>query len=245
MASLIYKDFIILRKNLIILFCSVVLLSCMPFMILVDDAAAEAGLNSFLALFIIMVYAMVFVVMGMFMTAPFEPDERKKWADFITSSPQGIKRQIGAKYYYVLILGLFELFWCMTLEYIYMAVFPEMEFSALSLCVMFFYFQLFIYAVEIPFLIRFGSKVGGMYRAALAIFIILIIVVYALFGDLSRIGSIESFYDFILSLVDGEDVSNGFLFVSAISPYIAVALFYLSYRLSCKLYLKGVEEYDK
>ena len=245
MGALIYKDFIINRNNLLILFCPILLISAMPLATLVGENAVLDEVGVLLPLLFIFAYAMIAYIISMFMSAPFEPDERKKWADFITSSPQGTTGQIGAKYYFVLILAILGLFWCTILENIYAVVFPEVQLSVGNLCITFFYIQLLTVSIEIPFVVRFGSKVGSMIKALTLILVILVVVVYALFGDLSIFGSIDSFYDWLLNLISGNSKSDILLYISAIFPYLSIALFYLSYRISCKLYLRGVEEYDK
>ena len=41
-----------------------------------------------------------------------------------------------------------------------------------------------------------------------------------------------------------DDMAAPKLLIATFLPHIIVLLYYLSYRISCKLYLKGTEEYD-
>ncbi|MDE7093708.1 MAG: hypothetical protein K2O52_02230, partial [Oscillospiraceae bacterium] len=70
-------------------------------------------------------------------------------------------------------------------------------------------------------------------------------IIYALFGDLSIFGSVDNFYEKIINFIDGKNTPEILLLVIGIFMHVAVLFYYLSYKISCKYYLKGVECYDK
>ena len=68
---------------------------------------------------------------------------------------------------------------------------------------------------------------------------------YIFFGDLSIFGSPEKILELFEKLSDTSLMTDISLVLLAVFPYFAVGLYYLSYKLSCKLYLKGAEEYER
>ncbi len=90
-----------------------------------------------------------------------------------------------------------------------------------NLCITFFYIQLLTVSIEIPFVVDFGSKVGSMIKALTFILVILVVVVYALFGDLSIFGSIDSFYDWLFNLISGNSkIRYTFIYFCNITIFI-------------------------
>jgi hypothetical protein len=69
-----------------------------------------------------------------------------------------------------------------------------------------------------------------------------LVIVYLLFGPLPDSDKIfETIGNWFLS---GDKWSGLLLGAVAILPYIVFALYYISYRISCGLYQRGVETYD-
>ena len=107
---------------------------------------------------------------------------------------------------------------------------------------------------SLPFVIRYGSKRGVNIKVAVILIIALCIGIYALFGDISYFMKGEGFVNQIQEAVmniNGNEVADKLLkqdasklLIASLIPHIIVGLYYLSYRISCKLYLKGTEEYD-
>ena len=69
-------------------------------------------------------------------------------------------------------------------------------------------------------------------------------VVYGLFGDLSWI-DLESIWDKAFHLLKNMNDSTGLIWGQIVFFSAVAVMYYLSYRISCKFYLKGVEHYDK
>lgn len=242
MAGLLYKEWLLQRKNLIILFISILFLSSMHFFVLAGDEI-PLDLDMFSTLYGVFVCVMLFLITGMFQPGIFAVDESKIWANYITSSPLRVKGQVRSKYYFVLLMSIALLFWIMLWGYIFTAV-SGVDMNLMGVSAALFYIQLTLRAFELPFIVRFGSKIGGTYKSMIGIAALFIVIVYLLFGNLSYFGSLEDFFAWLDNLLQ-----NGFpdsmMLITSLFPYLAVLLYYLSYKISCKMYLKGVETYVK
>ena len=180
-----------------------------------------------------------FVMAGFLQGTEFNTDEKKSFAYFVTSTPEGVRGYIRTKYELVFVMMMLTLFsvqlgdWVMTLV---CAAYGVEWFSLAEPMIMLSFLQMLLRAIEIPFTIRFGVKNGSTIKMImLVIMVIAFLIVLAVFTD--YIGEL---------FVSGtEKLSTLAKILLALFPVIAVGLYYLSYRLSVKLYLKGVERYDK
>lgn len=241
MKGLLYKDLIVQKVNLICIGIVIFLLP-MPLWIMANDEYQDEGLAAMLMCS--GTYCIIFFIIGMFQSAMFEHDETKKWSGYITSSPIATEGQVASKYLMSLIISIIALFWCYIVGIICETIFEGMT-SPFSLCVGLFYFQLFMRAVEFPFVARFGCKSGAAIKGAVFVLIILAAAVYGLFGDISFIGSFDSVMDKLISILSGDGISSYAMLILSLLPFICIALYYASYRISCRLYLKGIESYEK
>lgn len=109
----------------------------------------------------------------------------------------------------------------------------------------------FARAVEFPCYIRFGKKNGNKYRSVALFAIFLLITVYVLFGDLSIFMSKEAFSELVMYIaapdpsMDVPPIIKGITTFVYLFPAISFVAYYFSYKISVKLYKKGVECYDK
>ena len=60
-----------------------------------------------------------------------------------------------------------------------------------------------------------------------------------------KFGTMEDFILFLLDVMSGKRGGTTLLAVSALLPLITLGAYYLSYLLSCKLYLKGAEQLEQ
>jgi hypothetical protein len=135
--------------------------------------------------------------------------------------------------------------WCYILDIIISAAYGITGGTGLVVGMILFYVQLFLNSLEFPFMVRFGSRAGSVYKTAVFFVFIFILLVYALFGDLSVFGSIDKVYELIFGMLSGEAFGGGTLLVLSLCPFIAALCYYFSCKFSCKLYLKGAENFDK
>ena len=70
------------------------------------------------------------------------------------------------------------------------------------------------------------------------------ILLYALFGDISFFFSLNEDYT-LLDVIKEYLSSEKVVFALSLIPYISVAMYYFSYRISLALYRKGVETYEQ
>ncbi len=243
MYGLIIKDFYVNRKYSIIFAAAIVLLHALEF--LAAMSGEDDGSNSFIfKLLGVMVVFSSFYMIGMLQHGLFESDERKKWAYYVTSTEGGAAAQISAKYISVYLLCMGGVIICNTIGAL-AADLSGFSFDVMPLVLAAFFSQMLLRAIDIPFVVAFGTKRGNMVRGAVLVLGILAVVTYALYGDLSYFGnSMDTFWEKFFELFDMKD--NPRLMVVLLTAALAVMpLYYLSCRLSCRLYLKGVDGYDK
>ena len=109
-----------------------------------------------------------------------------------------------------------------------------------------FYIILLYFAVDIPFSIRFGVKKGAQIKCIILVAALLCVVIYLLFGPLPDSADVifDAVYGTIEKLINNQ-FSDEMMLVMGIIPIISVFGYIASYFISCKLFMKGVEEYDK
>ncbi|WP_294483418.1 ABC-2 transporter permease [uncultured Ruminococcus sp.] len=103
---------------------------------------------------------------------------------------------------------------------------------ALPLC----FVQILLRAIDIPFVYRFGSKKGSFVKLICLIVFVFILLAFLILNT-------ERFDSIIESCKKVINVQNSSLLLS-VGLAVCLALYYLSYRITCRLYLKGVEQYD-
>ena len=241
MAGLLYRDLVLNKKNLLSIALGEIGISILMFFPLIfEDGYAETSFVS--ALLSVFVFIMAFLVLGLMTASIFETDESKKWAYFITSTPLTDVSQIRGKYLFTLLLYVALFVWCYFLS-VLSAVLGGAANSMVACLMMF--IMLAANAIEFPFLVRFGSKAGSHIKTAVILIAMIIAFEYIFFGDLSIFGSPEKILELFEKLSDTSLMSDISLTVLAVFPYFSAGLYFLSYKLSCKLYLKGAEEYER
>lgn len=169
----------------------------------------------------------------------FKADEKPATYSFFFSTPLSAKGLLQSKYYFLLLINLGILFICFLTDTVAMVILGEYGISCIASCVIYFSDVLILLSFIIPFHIRFGSH-SSMEIQGFSIFLIFsLIVVYALFGDISFFfaeNMIESLFEYLHS--------EKMIFIHSLIPYVGVLMYYLSYRISLVLYRKGIENYE-
>lgn len=252
MWGLLYKDFSVMKKELLICGVSVLGISLMLFIPWAGIFETNDVSSEFLtvesmtyAITPMVAYICIFIAISMAQDGIFAHDERKVFSAYITATPMGENGQVLSKYYMTLLLGFAGVVWGFVCDSICTLI-SGIKGSAASIYITIFFIQILLRAVEMPFIIRFGEKHGRTYKILLISTIAFVGVVYLLFGPLPENMSLDGFFEFIVRFVKNEAaVSTTMLGVAALFPYIALLLYYGSYKISCKLYQKGVNNYDK
>ncbi|MCH5192600.1 MAG: ABC-2 transporter permease [Oscillospiraceae bacterium] len=238
MNGLLYKEF---RQNrfMLLIGCGIALvLLIMPIKAVIDEP--ESTILLYKAAFT----AAVFFLTGAIQQIFFQSDEQKKWAYFVSATPKSVSGMLWTKYTVVFMTSGICFIYCFIADCA-LCIFAEDSMVA-QIAVQLIYIQLFLRAIEIPFWVRFGTKRGNMVKAFFVLVIIFAVILYLLFGDLSifRAGLMDRLYRMLTDFMEG-NVPDWVFLVQGIFPFAAAALYYLSYKISCRLYLKGVEEFDK
>lgn len=240
MGGLIYKDFLTNKKSVFIMLGGVLYTGIMILLPNFIENEDIEDISMFMQLYAILAIVVLFFITGAFQGNMLKNDESKRWAYFITSTPM-LKKHIEAKYWFILIISFGIVFITSILDALNCMVTGS---ATLQMIIIFiFCIQIIMRSIEIPFLVRFGSDMGGYYKAGVLVLICLIALIYYLFGDLSHFGSADNFYEWILNSLSGENMT--FMIIVAVLPFIAFGMYYLSYKVSCKLYLKGAENFEK
>lgn len=257
MNGLLYKN---LRQNILAVIISAIAPSVILFLMIFFTSDGEESTFSIQSVFQnladsgIMI-RLFFIFMGYMIAEPclfliISSDEVKKWAYFSVTTPTGIKGQLYVKYVVIFMMcGLTFICTCITdmlLCSVTEIITGEEITSIASIMSILFYGQLFMKAIDLPFAVRFGTHKGSNVKMAMLLGIFLILIIYLLFGPLPA--DFESFTDSIYKAVENfinGDVPDWIFLVQGIFMIIAVSGYILSYLISCRLYLKGVESYDK
>ena len=160
--------------------------------------------------------------------------------------PDGTARQIYGKYVVVFmtyalfyVSGVFtDSFFC----WIVFRVTGETTLHMNSLLLLMLFVQMFLRSVDVPFLVRFGSKYGK-YVLILSYILILFAVLLTSMYVPAFENMIEGIRDWCIRLMNGELEEEAQFIVSAF-PVAAIAAYLISYRVSCRLWLKGVANYE-
>lgn len=250
MLGLFYKDFLIMKKELLLNFLAMIGCSILMFLpwenILEANGMVTDVINGETMTFVIMpliAYFFIFGTISGLQNNLFSGDERKGYSAFITATPITAKGQVLSKYYETLFLSFLGIIWGTVCDLISSLVSGTMG-SAINIYLTLFFIQILLRAIDMPFLIRFGQKHGKIVKLLMVAVITLIGIVYRLFGKLPDMNSDSLFAVVLLWLINEKNLSAFMLGVVSLAPYVAVILFYLSYRISVKIYQKGVENYD-
>lgn len=196
-----------------------------------------------------MVYSIMIAVgaffASSFISGIFLGDDRKLLAYFIVSTPQGVKGYLYNKFVLCFALnGIYMISWYFTNDLyntIKYAITGQEADSIASIFIMLFFLLLFVCAVDIPFIIRFGQKRGSFIKTvAMLIAATLLTIGFAILP--------QAVQDELLQIFDHVrqgKADNVIMLIVSVLPLITLALYMLSYRISCKVFMKGVEDYDK
>lgn len=235
MRGFFYKDVVMSKMSLIVIAALTVI-----------SAGAGVFLTKFYEndstsamIFPLAVVLMDFIFVGMFDTGLFVFDESRLWQSFAASTPQAFKAQAQSKYLLVLAINLFVIFVFQLADSITAFLTDTAYGMMTSVAFLMFSIQIISCAVEIPFMVCFGSQKGVNVKFAIIGIILLIVGIYFLFGDISFLFE-GNFKEILIAFLQ----KGGTMWVMALLPYFAIALYFLSYKISTALYRKGAENYD-
>ena len=167
-------------------------------------------------------------------------DDRKLWGYWITASADGYKGFLRVKY--EMIFGMIVLF-LFSLQFVdmgYCAVAADMGMtdagSISDIALLLGFVQILVRATDIPFTYRFGSKKGGFIKLICTVTLAILLCVVLILN----VDNMDKIMDMGKTIFN-EHTSS---LILSLGLVVCLGLYYLSYRITCKLYLKGVEQYD-
>lgn len=167
-------------------------------------------------------------------------DDRKLWGYWITATPDGYKGFLRVKYEMIFAMIVLFLFTLQCVDRGYCAAAADMGMTEIGeisgIAVLLCFVQILLRAIDIPFVYRFGSKKGSFVK--LICLIVLTIILLALL--ILNTERFDTIIDTCKKVVSGQNSS----LILSIGLVVCLALYYFSYRTTCRLYLKGVEQYD-
>ena len=245
MSGLMYKNF---RLNLAsMIFSLVTAAACCLTMILVcvygfvlPGKVPEPEETSELTFGFAACYFLAFWLPSMASSSLFSVDESTTCCAFAMSLPQGAKGHVEAKYYYILALNISIMFITFISDTITTAMTGGAADNS-ALIVIIFAIFLLLSAIEIPFMIRFGSQRGVAIKGAVVGGVFIIAALYFLFGDISWLLSDNDPLQELMKWLQSGDI----FFWLSLFPFAAIAAYFLSCKISVRLYRKGAETYEQ
>ena len=248
MLGLLYKDIKVNRSNLLITMAVVLFFSITPIagdMLSGKDAGAGDGSRIYYFIYFFL-YGMSFIIVGMMASNLLSGDERKKWGYFTASVPGGIKKQVASCYILVFLSIVLTLGYTVIANFLTRKLLSETVPDVSGMMALIALVVLFFRAIELPFFFAFGSKTGSFVKTLLVVLLILFVSIYFMFADLSWLGSEDSVMEGLFKFIEKLDIRHilslgtfGRLILLAVPGYI------VSWGISTKVYLKGVERFEK
>lgn len=242
MVGLLYKDFVAIKGRIYLIFLSL----GMVLTVLLRMALHFEGID----LIIFTLYFCFTMILFLFLvnkieTAIIATDEGRKRKNYCLGLPISKQTYVASKYIFLLI-GFFVVMSMLILLGSFCRIGCEdkvMEGNIIQLiglvpslaCIM-----LFISSIELPFFIGFGSKKGAYLKTGLLIACFFLIIVYLMFGNLDIFDQI-SIINLFNYLEKHPDIA---LTCQVFIPYCSLGLYYVSYRISCLLFLRREWEND-
>lgn len=231
MAGLMYKNFLLYRVELIVIGALQLFISATVLLTGITDSGSPEGT--------LLLYGCMFLIIGYIESGLFAPDEKQTARNFLIATPTGAAGHIQSKYWFLLLVNLGVLICCFLTDTVVFALTADENTMTGVLLVLLFSMSLVIDALSLPFIIYFGTNYGLNAKGTALGVILLLVLVYALFGDISYFLS----NDFMTAMEKLFEDGNVLLMLGLL-PYGAGLLYWLSCRLSVVLFRKGAENYD-
>lgn len=242
MAGLLYKDFVAIKGKLYVALMFAILGLALAVRMFVPAMYIDGPLWAVCLMVTLLFY---FVVVGKLELSLIAADEGRKQKQYYLSLPVSRKQYVASKYLFLLLtfwailsfsalLQTICLFSCENEAIQQMILMVNGLLPALTSGFM------ILPTVELPFFVGIGTKRGSQVKTGLVIALFFLIIVYLFFGDLTILDRIN--FMGILNYLKGHP--SLLLVLQVLAPYGVMLLYYLSYRISCKLFAKRGWEND-
>lgn len=249
MAGLLYKDFVGIKGKMTVILFSLATMIFLAARIIfpgVTDVVSDGEVNDI----ILMLCVLMLIFVGFFMISSWtvaicRNDEKCKARQFVNALPLAKNSYIASKYIFIAI-AVYVIF---SLEQIWTIIFSGMagENGIASLATTAGMFltsissaSMLLAAIELPFYFTFGVKKGSAIKVAILCILFFAVAYYMMFGDLSIIENWD-----IYVLVEWTQNHMTFMsFLSVFSPIVVLAIYWISYRLTCWINRNGEVDID-
>ena len=252
MRGLIYKDLYLVKSKVIAGSLSILFIILLMYVIYANVAKNVLFPTEMAAVITDLMIVMYIGVLsyGYIIKA----DTKKQWGFYGVALPGSAKLIVGAKYMTVFIMYLISYIICV-LNDLLIGLFFGKAVDMSLLVLIFMLFQMFLNAIEMPFAFRFGTDKAAGIRIFITIVIVLIISIYLLFGNIEWLMAEDGLVKTIIRLfgdnMDSRAISgelqrfiNRLTYINyiemAVFAHLMVLAYYISYRISCKVFRKGV-----
>lgn len=180
------------------------------------------------------------VVAAIFQNIIMRDGNKKLWGYFVCSTPAGHKGYMLTKFSFVLACGVFNLIGSVAACTYYAGLTGRAGANSFGvICKLgfaLFALQLILRAIDIPLTVRFGEKKGSMIKLiSLMVLIILYVVLIIIKPETSTL---------LAKLIKSLISSAGKAWFVPAFVGVGAAAYAVSYHITCKLYIKGIESID-
>ena len=192
-----------------------------------------------------------FCISGIMQTMIFLQDESKKWGYFSATHPKGVAGTVYVRYVSVFLMSVITMtsveltqMLMNLLDHLIRGTKPDemINFSLVTILMVF--LQIFLRMGELPFFYRFGQKRGEGLKVIMIFVLMIAGFIYLMFGPLPGDDFFVALHDWWTRFKEGK-AGNLFYYILTAFLWVTIIGYYVSYKISCKLYMKGVEQYDK
>lgn len=241
MKGYLYKEW---KQNRILFLLTVIVAICVAFLPILLVMTREKSVTKEVFLAFAqkgILFQILCVILGLMMSLTLQDitlrnDDRRSWGYFVASNPKGVSGYIFTKYMMIALMCMIFFAVSAGCDYVFTLMaknIGDIKIHAMTkILATLMFVQLLLQAVDIPFSIRFGVKKGNTIKCILYMSVIIIFILIFLInpeGVANLISKIET---------DWELPKLGEWFL----PIISIILYVISGMISCKLYLKGVNQ---
>lgn len=237
MRGQIFKNFYLGRGNLIFIGVMQALISAVIIVVLCltgGKASSEYTLTKAFC------YALTFFLTAFSYTEFFSCDERQTWVSFAASTPAGARGQVAGKYVTIMIISTAVLLCCLITDVVNAAIAGDFSCMIMGTLLTLYGVEIIICAYEMVFYVGFGSKSGSKVKGMVLGAIILSVILYLLFGDISFLYTDDPL-EIIVKFFSTPLPSWGI----ALLLTAALGLYALSFAISLRLYQNASENYGE
>ncbi|MGN0481570.1 MAG: ABC-2 transporter permease [Lachnospiraceae bacterium] len=183
MIGLIRKDIYLNWKSFIMSMGAVVFLAALYLLPVYEFEA----IDSMMSMVLLFCTFAIFILSGSNITGSIASDEDELTGNFIASAPVGTKGMIRVKYIEEIALSVFAMALCMLLVWANSFIAGRMVVQYSMVFIIFLVYTM-MNAVVMPFYFAFGTRYGNIYKVGIVGILMAIIIIYALYGDISPDG---------------------------------------------------------